>query len=123
MHVLFCESNKKYGGFFLGLLKQKQYEVVAVGGGQDALDKLDAVPQGTFHVVVINNESLQLEGIDVLRFIRQWKGFETLPVFIFSTDDSIRALVAELSGIFFARTEIDQLFEALDSIEKGISMT
>ena len=47
MHVLFCEKGIIYRNLLGEELRKQGYEVAAVSGGQDALDRLDE-DQGRF---------------------------------------------------------------------------
>ena len=67
---------------------------------------------------MINSDCYQVNGVDVLRYIRRWHGFETLPVLLYSAEMSDKELVEELKGLFFRLGDVAQIFEALKKIEK-----
>jgi len=76
------------------VLEGAGYEVVTVGGGEEALDRLDSDP--TFDLVLLDVNMPRMDGWETLRVVRADTRLARLPVVMFSVRGEMRDKVTGL---------------------------
>lgn len=112
--ILFADDSRLIRERIVPLLEGLGYEVEAVQDGQELLDRLEAVP-GRFDLVITDNNMPRLTGLDILRRLKADARFRQPPIVVYSTGDSIRALVELLGERFVDKCgSINHLLAAID---------
>lgn len=102
MRILIVEDNKNIAAYTSALLTQNSYEVVVALDGRLGMDELK---RNSFDLVLLDLNLPDINGIEILQFIRTSTGFTELPVIILSgeSNDDIIDSTFELGANDFIR--------------------
>ena len=109
------------------LLEQDGHSVVCVGNGEEAID---ALKRETFDLVILDLILPKMSGFDVLSWIHENSGSQTLPVIVVSAVDSMKDVVRaiELGAVDYVskpynqtllRTRIHSVLEKKQAAEEN----
>ena len=82
MRILVVDDNEELRGFLVLLLKEADFEAVAARDSTDALQKVAAEK---FDILIIDSVMDGVDGIDLVRQIREIKRERSLPIVLMST--------------------------------------
>ncbi|MCO6149135.1 response regulator [Flavobacterium sp. NRK1] len=116
--IFYTDDDPDDQGFFLEIIQtiNKDYKVVIQNNGQELLDALDNAPQHP-HIVFLDINMPGMNGLEILKIIRDSENHKTLPIIMFSTsrDEKTIARSRELGANFYLPK-----LELFDHLKKSI---
>ena len=117
LRVLLVEDHPINQEIALRLLGSRGATVELAGNGQDGLDRLQARGPDAFDVVLMDLQMPVLDGLSATRRLRQWPGFEQLPVLAMTAhalaEERAQCLAAGMQGHIAKPLDVARLVREL----------
>lgn len=119
LNVLVVEDNASFRQNLCDLLRGTPD--MRSTGCSTAMEALDRLEQGTWHVVVMDIDLPGMNGIQCTRLIKdRWPAVQVLMCTVFEDDDKIfRALKAGATGYVLKQAPIGELLDAVRQVHEG----
>ena len=88
IHVLVVDDERMSRAVVSSLLKKFKYSVTTAEDGAEAMELLRSNPPGTFHLVLTDVQMPQMNGIELLQYIRSEETLRSVPVVMMSSFDN-----------------------------------
>jgi CheY-like chemotaxis protein len=124
MDIFFADDMGMIRAMLSTALEHRKHSVEVFTDGDELLERLlesDRRPD----LIITDNQMIRVNGLDVLWRIKNDKRYaelKSIPVIVYSADDSSKLKVEELGGIFVHKMlETNKLFDIVDKLTNKIA--
>ena len=118
--ILVVEDNELNAEIAQCLLEERNFEVECVYDGAQAVERMRAVPPGTYDVILMDIMMPVMDGLDATRAIRSMEREDcrTIPIIAMSAnafdDDLKKSVECGMNGHLSKPVEVDKLYQVLN---------
>ncbi len=120
--ILVVEDNELNAEIAQCLLEERNFEVECVYDGAQAVERMRAVPPGTYDVILMDIMMPVMDGLDATRAIRSMEREDcrTIPIIAMSAnafdDDLKKSVECGMNGHLSKPVEVDKLYQVLNEV-------
>ncbi|MEK7126095.1 MAG: response regulator [Patescibacteria group bacterium] len=124
MKILFADDMGMIRAMLATALEHRKHSVEVFTDGDELLERL-LEPDRRPDLIITDNSMIRVSGLDVLWRIKNDKRYaelKSIPVIVYSADDSAKLKTEELGGIFVQKMlETNKLFDIVNKLSAKIA--